>query len=127
MAICPTGPAPNTATVSPVRISASLAPNQAVGKMSETMMAWASDTPGGTGTRLLFAYGIRAYSACRPSKAPAASGPPKKAVPASLPPGLALSHWAWYPARQYEQYPQEMVDGMTTRSPTEKLRTPVPT
>ena len=39
MANCPTGPQPNTATVSPSLMSAISAPNQPVGKMSESKMA----------------------------------------------------------------------------------------
>ncbi len=46
----PTGPAPNTATVFPSPTSASFAPNQAVGKMSETVVAWSSVTDSGTFT-----------------------------------------------------------------------------
>jgi hypothetical protein len=38
------------------------------------------------------AVGMRAYSACSPSKGPEFLGPPKNTVPASLPFGLALSH-----------------------------------
>lgn len=44
MANCPTGPQPKTATVSPSETSASLAPNQAVGKMSEIGSACSSLT-----------------------------------------------------------------------------------
>lgn len=51
IASCPTGPQPKTATVSPRDTSASCAPNQAVGKMSESTMAWASVTAPGSGTR----------------------------------------------------------------------------
>ena len=78
--------------MSPSRTSASRPPNHAVGQMSDSMIACSSVTSGGSATRPTFAYGIRAYSACRPSNPPASFGPPKKAVPARLPFGLALSH-----------------------------------
>ncbi len=47
----PTGPAPNTATVSPSPTSASAAPNQPVGKMSESRIACSSETSSGRRTR----------------------------------------------------------------------------
>ena len=89
--------------------------------MSETRIAWSSETSSGSFTSPTLAYGMRAFSAWRPSKPPASSGPPKNAVPSPL--GFALSHCAKYPARQYEQVPQAIVEGMTTRSPGTKLRT----
>ncbi|GAB2579003.1 hypothetical protein GCM10009593_16770 [Microlunatus antarcticus] len=47
-AICPTPPAPHTATVSPGVMSAPSAPVQAVGAASEANSAARSDTPSGT-------------------------------------------------------------------------------
>jgi hypothetical protein len=85
---------PSTATMSPLLTSASLAPNQAVGKMSDSMIAWSSVTSSGSLTRPTLAKGTRTSSACMPSKGPLGSGPPKKAVPAWEPLGLATSHWA---------------------------------
>ena len=49
---------------------------------------------------------MRAYSACSPWNGPDEAGPPKNAVPECGPFGLALSHCAKYPARQYEQEKQ---------------------
>ncbi len=66
MASCPTGPQPKMATVLPGLISASSAPNQAVGKMSDSRMAWSSGTSSGNFTRPTLANGMRAFSACRP-------------------------------------------------------------
>jgi len=60
--------------------------------MSLSMMAWSSETLSGSFTAPTWANGTRTSSACMPSRPPAASGPPKKVVPAVLPPGLALSH-----------------------------------
>ena len=93
MANCPTGPAPKTATVSPSPTSAISAPNQPVGKMSEIRIACSSLTASGSFTSPTWAKGMRAFSACSPSKEPVASGPPKNEVPARLPLGLASSHW----------------------------------
>jgi hypothetical protein len=70
------------------------APNQPVGKMSDTRIAWSSVTCSGMGTSVAAAYGIRAYSACRPLTGPVDCGPPKNDVPVSGPLGLATSHWA---------------------------------
>jgi len=58
MANCPTGPAPKTAMVSPRLTSASRAPNQPVGKMSDTRMAWSLVTWSRTRTSVAAAYGI---------------------------------------------------------------------
>ena len=63
----PTGPAPNTQTVSPRPTSASLAPKKAVGKMSESMIAWSSVTSSGSFTQLIPPKGTRTASACMPS------------------------------------------------------------
>src|SRR5690242_14376570 len=95
--------------------------------MSEMRMAWSSARPSGSFTSEGPASGTRAYSAWRPLIGPVVLGPPKNAVPAVLPLGLALSHWEWYPEVQYEQWPQQMVEGTTTRSPGLISRTDVPT
>ena len=68
-------------------ISASPAPNQAVGKMSESRIAWSSVTSSGSRTRPTCAKGTRACSACSPSSPPAASGPPKNTCPPPNPAG----------------------------------------
>jgi hypothetical protein len=75
-------------------MSASSAPNQPVGKMSEIMIAWSSETSSGSRTMPVCANGMRASSACSPSNGPVGSGPPMKAVPACGPLGLARSHCA---------------------------------
>jgi len=62
--------------------------------MSEIRIASSSLTSSGSLTNPTLAYGMRALSACSPSNGPLASGPPKKAVPASGPLGLAWVHWA---------------------------------
>ena len=63
--------------------------------MSERRMAWSSLTSSGSLTSPALANGTRANSAWRPSKEPVSAGPPKKAVPARGPLGLALSHCDW--------------------------------
>jgi hypothetical protein len=80
--------------MSPLPTSASLAPNQAVGEMSDSMIAWSSVTSSGSLTGPTLANGTRTSSACMPSNRPVGSGPPKKAVPARGPLGLATSHGA---------------------------------
>lgn len=73
------------------------APDQAVGWMSESGIAWVSSTLSGSCTSPTWAYGILAYSArspSSPSSPPAASAPPKNTVPARGPCGFALSHGA---------------------------------
>ena len=62
--------------------------------MSESRIAWSSLISLGSRTRPTWAKGMRAFSACSPWNGPEAEGPPKKAVPACLPLGLASSHWA---------------------------------
>jgi hypothetical protein len=62
--------------------------------MSDSMIAASSPTSSGSQTGPTFAYGIRAYWACRPSTGPVVCGPPKKQVPAAGPLGLARSHCA---------------------------------
>ncbi len=62
----PTGPQPNTATVSPGLISASFAAKYAVGKMSDSKMASSSLTSSGSLVSVTCAKGMRAYSACSP-------------------------------------------------------------
>ena len=123
IANCPTGPQPNTATVSPRLISAISAPNQPVGKISLMRIACSSVTPSGIFTKVFAANGMRAFSACKPSIGPVACGPPKKQVPACEPLGLALSHCAVLPLRQGGQYPQDKVEQTTTLSPISKFLT----
>jgi hypothetical protein len=48
----------------------------------------------GSFTNPTLANGRRTFSACMPGKPPFSAGPPKNAVPARLPLGLALSHYA---------------------------------
>ena len=91
---CPTGPRPNTAIVFPGFIWAFSAAMYAVGTMSERRIAWSSSTSSGSFTKPTFANGTLAFSVCKPSKGPLLFGPPKNAVPASGPLGLALSHCA---------------------------------
>ena len=55
-------------------------------------MAWSSVSSAGSLTSVGSASGTRANSACRPLSGPVVFGPPKNAVPACLPLGLALSH-----------------------------------
>ncbi len=123
----PTGPQPNTATELPGSISASDAPKYAVGKISESKIAWSSETSSGSFTGPTLANGMRANSACSPWNGPVGLGPPKNAVPACGPFGFATSHCEKVPWRQNMQAPQPIVDGMTTRSPLRRLRTPLPT
>ncbi len=94
--------------------------------MSESRIASSSAMSSGTFTSPTLAYGTRARSACRPWNEPLDRGPPKNAVPARGPLGFAVSHWAKYPARQYAQNPQAIVDGMITRSPSRRFRTARP-
>ena len=72
----PTGPQPKIATVEPGWMFAMSAPKYAVGRMSLSRIASSSSMASGSFTRLMWAKGTRAFSACRPAKPPALSGPP---------------------------------------------------
>ncbi len=61
--------------------------------MSEQRITWSSVTASDSFTSVEAAYGIRVYSAYKPWNGPVSFGPPKKAVPAAGPLGLAVSHW----------------------------------
>src|SRR5690606_42036072 len=83
--------------------------------MSEIRIAWSSLMLLGSLTSPTLAKGTRTFSACMPLNGPVLCGPPKKAVPAAQPSGLATSHWEGYPARHYRHLPHGTVEAIATR------------
>ena len=105
----PTGPAPTTATLSPGLTRPLSTPiSKPVGRMSARNRTCSSDTPSGTMCTDVSAYGTRANSACTPS----IRWPKIQPIPPTA------SQCAAMPALQYEQRPQEVIAGTSTRSPS---------
>ena len=111
-AICPTPPAPQTATTSPGWTPAWSAPIQPVGAASEANSARSSETPSGIGNAPWSANGTRMYSAWLPAQPPSACEYPKQPPmdwphSASVIPGLGLplSHSDHSSCGQYQQLP----------------------